>query len=414
MTQREQQPPSRILYFVSQFPCISETFIVNEIQGMIDAGVDIRILSLKAADLNIVHPAAKNLLDRVIYPLPPLQSLAQGVQSILQSPLSNIKLALQIFSAFWKNPIVLLKTFIAYWRALALLKTISKWNPEWIHAHWATYSSTAGLAIANALDLPFSFTSHSHDIFPDSQLLKEKYKAAAFTATISKHNLSRIKNHVSESLVNQKTKVIHCGIYLNHYPFDRSQQKPQEIISVGRLMGTKGFDILIQACAKLREKGIPFHCTIIGEGFYRERLEKLIHTLDLKDCVQLLGAKSQEEVRLALLQSSVFVLPAVIDTDGKAEGIPVCLMEAMASGTPVGSTRLSGIPELIEDGENGFLTTPGSVDELTEQLQNLFSDLALREKFALNARKTIEASFNAEHEAKRLLEEMRNHFSDQG
>jgi glycosyltransferase involved in cell wall biosynthesis len=156
------------------------------------------------------------------------------------------------------------------------------------------------------------------------------------------------------------------------------------------LTPAKGQVLLVQACGRLRDAGVPFQLTLVGAGPDRERVERAIRELGLQDRITLTGALNQKEVRGQFARADVFVLPSL------AEGIPVVLMEAMASGVPCVTTPVNGIPELVEHGRTGLLARPGDAESLAEQLQRLIDDPALRRELALAARDKVLADFDLE------------------
>jgi colanic acid/amylovoran biosynthesis glycosyltransferase len=146
----------------------------------------------------------------------------------------------------------------------------------------------------------------------------------------------------------------------------------------------------VQACARLRDAGVPFQLTFVGAGPDRERVERAIRELGLQDRIMLTGALNQEEVRAQFARADIFVLPSL------AEGIPVVLMEAMASGVPCVTTPVNGIPELIQHEQTGLLARPGDVESLAEQLRRLIDEPALHRPLALAARDRVLADFDLE------------------
>jgi colanic acid/amylovoran biosynthesis glycosyltransferase len=395
--------PPRLLYVVSLFPCWSETFIVREIAALIAAGADVRILSLKAPSEELVHPEAERLLSRVRHPLPPGPAARRRAAALFGHPRALSSLALALGRSLAGHPIELAKSLEAVARAVEQLDWVRAFDPEVIHAHWASYPSTAAMLLGRLLGKPFGFTCHAHDIFVHDHLLREKLEAAAVPVTISRYNVAWLAEQVTARARDRLT-VIHCGVDLPSLSFRGDGREEDLIVTVGRLDPIKGFGVLIDALAELKRQGRRLRCQVIGEGPLRGELQAHIDRHGLSALVELVGARPQAEVRAALSAATIFALPSVIAPSGDRDGIPVSLMEAMAAGAPVVSTRVSGIPELIEDEREGLLVSPGDARALAEALARLLDDGALRRRLAVGARAKVEREFDAAREANKLLE----------
>jgi colanic acid/amylovoran biosynthesis glycosyltransferase len=396
-------PPSRILYVVSLFPCWSETFIVREIAALIAAGADVRILSLKAAREDLVHPEAERLLPRVRHPLSPGRAALRRAAALLAHPRALSSLALALTRALARHPVALAKSLEAVARGVEQLDWVREFDPDVIHAHWASYPTTAALALGRLSGKPFGFTCHAHDIFMHDHLLREKIESAAVPVTISRYNVEWLAEHVTPR-ARDRMKVIHCGVDLPTWAFKQEGREEDLIVTVGRLDPIKGFDVLVDALAELKRQGRRFRCRIIGEGPLRGALQASIDRQGLSEQVELVGARPQAAVRAALYAASIFALPSLIAPSGDRDGIPVSLMEAMAAGAPVVSTRVSGIPELIDEEREGLLVSPRDPRALADTLGRLLDDAELRRRLARGARAKVEREFDAAREANKLLE----------
>ena len=177
---------------------------------------------------------------------------------------------------------------------------------------------------------------------------------------------------------------------------------PVRILSVGRFVEKKGFDVLVRALVVLEKMGCPFVCSIVGDGPLSDNIKKQTEQANIGNKIRFLGGLPQQEVKHLFEQSDIFVLPCVQAKSGDLDGIPVVLMEAMAIGVPVVSTTLSGIPELIHHDHNGLLSPPGDSDELVHQLRRLIDDPDMALRLAVQARKTIEQDFNIRKNAEKL------------
>jgi colanic acid/amylovoran biosynthesis glycosyltransferase len=393
--------PMRILYVVSLFPCWSETFIVREIHEMLRLGADVRILSLRHASEKMVQSDAAALLDRVIYPAPWWRSLPGIVATVIRHPVRESGDVARMIGGLWRHPAILAKTLAVWWRSLGASAEVGRFAPAHLHAHFATYPSTSAWLLSRRLGRPFSFTAHAHDIFLEDHLLGDKMGEAAFTVVISEFNRRYLRERVAGA-ESADVRVVHCGVSLAAFPYLEAGRDPRRILAVGRLDEIKGFGHLVDACGLLAAKGLDFTCSIIGSGPLEERLAARIEALGLGGRVLLLGVRKQEEVREALDDAGIFVLPSVVTRSGNRDGIPVALMEAMASGVPVVSTRVSGIPELVEDGVTGLLAAPADAATLAAALERLLGDPALGAQLARRARERVEREFNIQTEPRKL------------
>ncbi|MCK6423493.1 MAG: glycosyltransferase [Burkholderiaceae bacterium] len=391
----------RVVYFVSLFPCWSETFIVREILALMRRGVEVRIVSLKPPSESLVQSDAQGLLDRVFYPVSPARNAWRVAKACLTHPLREARSLIELLRHLGGRPESLAKSLVVWWRTLGLVDELRDWAPQHLHAHWATYPSTSAMWMAERLGLPFSFTAHAHDIFLEDQLLGPKLARARFAVTISDFNrrfLARERGHAAALGMH----VIHCGVSPQGFAFQPEGREPRLVMAVGRLDEIKGFPDLIEACGLLQQRGVDFRCEIIGEGPLRGRLEAAIARLGLQDRVRLLGARQQEEVRALLYRASVFVLPSVVTDSGDRDGIPVALMEAMAAGLPVVSTQVSGIPELVIDDDTGLTAPEHDPALLASRIERLLADPALGQRLARRARALVQAQFDIDLEAGKL------------
>lgn len=393
---------TKVIYFTSLFPCWSETFIVREIDELIRLGVDVRIVSLKHPVEKLVQSDAAALLDRVVYPEHGKRAVAHALGACLRHPWRELSALAGMVRGLWRHPVALGKTLVVWWRTLALLPRLRDLAPDHLHAHWATYPSTSAMLASSRLDKPYSFTAHAHDIFLEDHLLADKMRTAAFGVTISAFNRRYLADKVSP-LALQCMRIIHCGVRPADFAFAPAGRQPGLILAVGRLDEIKGFPHLIAACELLARRKVSFECHVIGEGPLRLALQARIDAGGLSDRVILLGARKQEEVRAYLARAAVFALPSVVTASGDRDGIPVALMEAMAVGVPVVSTRVSGIPELVDHGVSGLLAEPGDAEQLADCIERLIADPTLARAMAGMARHTVEREFDVAIEAGKLF-----------
>jgi glycosyltransferase involved in cell wall biosynthesis len=229
-------------------------------------------------------------------------------------------------------------------------------------------------------------------------------------ASISRFDRDRLKAEAGPS-AEEKIRVIHCGVDGRGTPVRREQENPPMLLCVGSLIEKKGHDVLLRACALLKERGIRFECRIAGDGPLKEALMAEARSLGVEDSTVFAGACDQETVRSLYEQARVFALPSVYASNGDLDGIPVVLMEAMAAGVPCVSTRVSGIPELIESPKEGILVEEKDPAALADAIDLLLKDGALRERIVRAARAKVEREFNLNKSADQLAELFRGYAS---
>ncbi|MET1256763.1 glycosyltransferase family 4 protein [Aliikangiella maris] len=391
----------KIAYIVSLFPCWSETFIVREITNLKKNGHEVDIVSLKHPSEDLVQSDAKALIDSVIYPAKGLSLLFNILAQLILHPFKSLHMFWLLFSRFIGKPEALLKSLATFFVTLSVLNKIKKLELEHIHAHWATYPSTAAFIIHKYLGIPYTFTFHAHDIFLEDHMLVDKFESCAFGVTISDFNINFIRDLLNRDY-RSKIKIVHCGVDLTAQKYNVENRAENTVFTIGRLDEIKGFKYLVEACSLLKQKSVDFKCVIVGDGPLKPALLAQRKSLGLDEDIEFLGAMPQEKIREFLGNVTLFVLPSVKTKEGNMDGVPVALMEAMASGTPVISTYISGIPELIKNEHNGLLVNPNNPEELANAIATLLADNAVRLKYAQQANQTIQESFCAEKEAIKL------------
>lgn len=358
----------KVAYLVSRFPHISETFIVRELDGVSEtADMELTLLSLFPATDETVHPRAVPWVARLQHPALP-QAVAAVLWWLVRRPLRFLAAVARVTVAHVRNPAIAIRALATIPLAAAHARTISQDRTDHVHAHFATYPALAAWLCNRLTGVSYSFTAHAHDIFVHRQFLQTKVSDASFVVAISRFNASYLREHAPSST---PIEIVHCGVDVDGYAFEPrrvSEANPIRILCVAGLRESKGHEVLLRALE------IPFpsrniHLSLVGDGPRRGALEGLVADLGLEAHVSFTGNLTEEEVGLAMREADLFVLPSVVARNGDMEGIPVALMEAMASGLPVIASDLSGIPELVRDGETGILAKPGDPVSLRRAIE---------------------------------------------
>jgi len=261
--------------------------------------------------------------------------------------------------------------------------------------------TTIAWITATHLRISYSFTGHAADIFKDRSLLKSKLKSARFTPCISLWH-----RHFYNSIYQKPDRdypVVRCGVDTQRFTASAKTKNSDLILSVGRLVKKKGFDLLIKSFRALHAQNSNLRLLIGGNGPEQEDLQSLVKKLKIECAVSFLGDITHEEVRSLMSQASLFVLPCRIDANGDRDGIPVVLLEAMASGLPCVSSDLPTIRELLINGKTGAIVPRDDIESLTKVMDQLLQNPSLRSEYSLNARAHIDDEFSSAKNIHRLL-----------
>jgi glycosyltransferase involved in cell wall biosynthesis/thymidylate kinase len=377
-------PPPRIAYVTSRFPKLTETFILAEILELQRQGVDVEVFALVREREAVVHPEAEALVARAHYaPFFSREVLRSQAYWLRRRPRAYLAAWARALAGNAVSPKFLLRALAVVPQAALFAQQAEALGVTHVHAHWATHSALSAYVIARLTGLPFSVTAHAHDIYVNRTMLREKMAAARFIVTVTAFNKQFLEQRCGAA-VGAKTVVIRNGIDLS--VFNARQQKGSNptftILCVASLKGYKGHRYLIDACAELRDRGLPFRCLCVGEGEERPALERQISRLGLAGCVSLLGHQPRQQVAHFLSTADVLAMPSVVTPSGKMEGLPVAVQEALAIGVPVVATSISGIPELVEHEQTGLLVPQRDAHQLADALHRLHDDPDLAKRLA--------------------------------
>ncbi len=367
---------NKIAYVMSRFPHLPETFILREMNELERQGWEVALYPLILQSQAVIHAEAQPWLSRA-HRLPYLSPAVLGAnaQTMSRQPWTYLSAGAQVVWENKRSPNFFARALLLFPKAVYAARLMEREGITHVHAHYATHPALVAWLIHRLTGITYSLTAHAHDIFVRKAMLATKLREASFIVTISQFNRAYLAQTVG-AWVQTKTHIVHCGITPATYaPREGASRAARfELINIGSLQPYKGQRYLIQACALLREQGIPFRCRIVGEGAERPHLERMIAAAGLNDSVELLGALPQEQVARLLPTAHCYVQPSIIAPSGKMEGIPVALMEALACALPVVATALSGIPELVREGETGWLVPPADPAALAEALAKVWAE----------------------------------------
>ena len=396
---------------VSQFPELHETFVLRELSALARARIPIRIYSLKRCRDRIVHDAARPLLGYTTYaPWFAPSTWLMALRELARAPRCGLAMLGWTLRHHGWPPLDMAKAIVVWGQSLALVSRMRADRVQHIHAHWATFPTTAAVIAARCLGVRFSFTAHAWDIFVRNRSLEAKAAAANQIITCTEYNRQQLAVRCPQA--RQRIALNYHGVDLTQFKGDtvstlyRHGQTPV-FLSVGRLVQTKGYDTLLQAYHRLVARGVRFRARIVGEGPLQARLRRMIHHLGLASYVEMSPALGQEPLRAVYQQAFALVLPSTVASNQDRDGLPNVILEAMASGLPVVSTTVSGIPEAVESGRTGVLVSPNRPDQLADVLEQLARDPATAQAYGQAARETVARRFNDERHLNQLVNQMK-------
>lgn len=383
------------------YPRISETFISNEILLLEQLGIPIRIFSMRKPRENFCHDSVKQIRARVDY-----------LPTNLDRDFRRLFLPTALFAVAeperFRNTLARARERFSRTRSLGTLKHVMqgcyltqhllKKSPEVIHlhAHFAHSPSSVALFASMLSGLPFSFTAHAKDIYTSNpNQLREKIELATMVMTCTQHNVEYLRG-----LNSAATTPLHCvyhGIDLNLFSSSIDKQvatSPYHILTIARLTEKKGIADILEALRLLKQKGIDFTYTLIGDGDDREQVMELICKKELREQTRWLGTMPHHQVIEELKKADVFVLGCKIAQSGDRDGIPNVLVESLAMGLPAVGTDVSALPEILLHEKTGLCVASNQPAALAEALTKMLQDHQLRGRVIANGKKHVRHNFD--------------------
>ncbi len=398
----EKQP--RVSYILSQFPETHETFIVREIVEMARQGVHVEIFSLKKCRDKVIQREALPLKEKTHYPGlgPAVVSFFLLIYFLIFHPIRMGRIYFRLLKDNKNKPVYLLKTLGIVPAALWIGWKSKKLGIDHLHAHWATIPTETAWIAARAWGLSYSFTAHAWDIFLHPGNLCRLIEDATQVVTCTKFNKVYMRDRFGSSLERKITVVYHGLGFTKINPAREANSAPFQILAVGRLVEQKGFVYLIRALGILKQRGQRFRLHLIGTGPLQRALHAEAESVGVSDWVDFKGTVSQEDVFSLMRRSGVFVMPSVVAKNQDRDGIPNVILEAMAHRLPVVGTRVSGLPEVVRDGETGRLVDPESAEQLADAILFVKENPVAAAQMAENARKLVHAEFDIQKNVRKM------------
>ncbi len=397
----------KIAYYVWRFPVVSETFIRREVAALAEAGVDVAVLADGPGAGASDDPELAPLLRRARYVLPvtPAALLRDLLGTLVRTPLRTANLLAYTLFRPYQVPKSLARDVAVFLKAVRVAAMLRRSGVTHLHAPWGDTNAFIGMVAARLAGADFSVQFRAQDLHRRTLAfqVREKVRNARFVVTNTRYNLAYLRSLAAPE-DHAKIRQIYNGLELERLaPRARDlarREGPVRVLSVARLIEPKGLPYLFEACRILLDRGRDLRCSVIGGPELPQYVNDLIEIrrsrrrLGLDDVVELLGAQPFARVVEAYTTADVFALPCVVGADASNDITPNAILEAMAMGVPVVATRITAIPELIEDGESGLLVPPHDAVALAEAIARLIDDPALAVRLAANARARIAERFD--------------------
>ena len=385
----------KILYVVSEFPKLSESFVINEIYELHQRGHDIVVWSIRRPDEDIIHDEV-NDIELTIYYAEKLSF--RSLSEFFSGRILNMRVLRG--SLFIDSP-----SYQAYCLLLGkqiIEKIEDESEIDIIHSHFAGSSRLAVTYAAAYHNIPCTVTAHANEIFSSPNIRRLQRVCSRFDHVIvpSEYNKRYLRDHIG---INTQMTVVPATTSVDKFEPSEGCVRGR-LLTIARLVEKKGYKYTIDAVAELVNQGYDVEYHIVGTGERENLLREQVRERNIEDNVKFLGHVSDEKLESELHEANIFVLPCVIASDGDRDVAPVALKEAMATQTACISTSISAIPELITDGQDGILVEPNDSEAVADALTSLLDDPNYRKELAANGRATVENKFDISQTVDQLVE----------
>jgi colanic acid/amylovoran biosynthesis glycosyltransferase len=379
---------TQFAYLFERFPSFGQTFCYREVAELSRQDITPPIFSIRNPKDEPPQDWDTRIVQHVTY-LPEEKQLLEFVRVASRKGQVNPRTIGALDQ--WGRQTDFLRLYQAVYVGLRL----KEMGIHHVHAHFAGMAARTAYWITRFFPATFSFTAHANDIFAPRDFeigLDKLVDAGRVIATETDYAAQFLRERFPECA--DRIHRIYNGLNLAEFGRADFSSRPPFIVAVGRLIAKKGFANLIRACGLLAERGKSYQCEIIGEGPLENELRAQIEQLGLQNRVALSGARPQRDVRQRLAAANVFVLPSVVDPQGGMDNLPTVIMEAMATGLPVISTDVGGIPEMVVQNETGFLVRPGDAAALAGAIEKVIDDRSLAQRLGHAGHQRAEELFS--------------------
>ncbi len=389
-------PAGTFAYLFERFPAFSQTFVYREVIAMHAIGVKAKVFSIREPSGEPAQDFPSELVGITEYLPPNFQERIEGDAVFRRAARRGIKQLTEV----WGDDSEKRRIYEALWLGPELRRV----GVDHVHAHFAGMAARTAFWLHRLEGIRFSFTAHANDVFCDepTERLDQIISAAEFVSTETEFSAKFLRDRHPR----YADKIFRVFNGIPMLPLTRAEAKcPPLVIGVGRYIEKKGFEDLIAACRQLKD--IEFECQIVGQGPLEASLRE--KAASGPGNILITGARTQNQIASAFAQASLFILPCVYAADGGSDNLPTVIMEAMAAGLPVISTPVAGVPEMIVDGETGYLVPERDPEALAARIRTLLGDPERARAMGLAGRHRCEQLFDAERVAEQLRDILQKH-----
>lgn len=400
---RASAPLPHVAYILLWYPLFTQPFIFREVENLKKQGLPLTVFSLYGASL-------RHCSEEMLRAAPETRRLgSRKLGAILWACLKQLcchprrfcALLRKILFRRWPSLEILGENTWAFLAGVYLAERFREEGIDMIHAPWPRGTASAAWVASQLSGIPFSTSARGDNLKPADPDLVDKLCAAEFIRANNKADSARMAAMLPQdcqgkiflvynSLTLQVEKI--CPVRL---------EAPVRLLALGRFDITKGFEYLLEACGLLKKEGLPFRLTLaggggklLGLGALGPKLEALRRELDLEDCVQMPGLISHNDLSQVMAEHDIFIAPCVIHDDGRSDGIPNTIIEAIAHGMPVISTSTNAIPEIVHDGENGYTVPQRDARALADAIRRMAEHPEETRRMGAAGRALADAMFN--------------------
>ncbi len=395
----------RVAYVLLWWPKPSETFIFREVMNLWKMGLDVKVFTLYGELTQKLSPEmaeASKKVERLGIPF--LKRLPKDIAYWWKR---NPKLTAHLFRTIpvrkWKSIEFGGENIFGFLAGFTLARRFEEEGIGHVHAPWAMGPATAAWVASRLINIPFSFTGRAGDIYPPDGALAEKLNDAEFVISENRTNVPYMASFAPDT--EAKIHPVYNGVPLEKHSIAPVVMKaPYQILALGRFARIKAFDDLIYACRILKDRGVDFHLTLAGDGPRRLQLLYLTRKLGLTKFISYPGFVPYNQVSDLFMKADLFVMSSAVHSTGDRDGLPTVILEALAHRIPVVSTDVCGIPEVIRNGETGYLVSQKHPAELAMAMEEMLKDRERAIQMAEKGRELVLREFDPNRTHKQVYD----------